>query len=494
MNKAIINAIIIHLFSICLYSQWNLTLEQYYVSKFTSIVNLEEKNLAIFEAKEDSLSNYRLYILDIENDGSINSIDRLSDSTDAENSGKIYQAEENNIVVLAYKPSNKKIVLYKIDENLNLVWRKTYGEDEFTESGYDFKLLSNGNYLITGGTDSQSQYYDLWFLIINSESGEIINSNIVPLMYGFSSYAFTFKVDGGYACFANRVMENSIGNLISTHFMIKLDDNFNLIDEVIYISEDLRIYIYDTIKTSDGGYISIGESYDQQSHYGGWYIIKVDSNFQEIWRRYLYGDQLRKYSTALHIIETLNNEYIVVGDRDQEGNMGAGILKSDFAITKFNINGDIIWEVSLSGCEKASLAHCVAETPDRDIVTVGHRNGVWEGAKKDGYIVVVDEDGNHNVDIEANYEQGIKNYELKQNYPNPFNPFTRINYELSSNDYELAEIVIYNVKGQEIWTRKLNTNFNSIVLEGSTFDSGIYYYSLIIDGKFVSTKKMILIK
>jgi len=98
-----------------------------------------------------------------------------------------------------------------------------------------------------------------------------------------------------------------------------------------------------------------------------------------------------------------------------------------------------------------------------------------------------------------NYELRITNYELKQNYPNPFNPVTKINYELRITNYELAEIVVYNAMGQSVWSQNLSTDHSSPItdyctFDGSKFNSGVYYYSLVVDGKRLSTKSMVLIK
>jgi len=101
-------------------------------------------------------------------------------------------------------------------------------------------------------------------------------------------------------------------------------------------------------------------------------------------------------------------------------------------------------------------------------------------------------------DINDNYELRITNYELKQNYPNPFNPVTKINYELRITNYELAEIVVYNASGQEVWSSPITDHSSqltgSILFDGSAFNSGVYYYSLVVDGKKLNTKAMILIK
>jgi len=97
---------------------------------------------------------------------------------------------------------------------------------------------------------------------------------------------------------------------------------------------------------------------------------------------------------------------------------------------------------------------------------------------------------------ENNLPQAAKLY---QNYPNPFNPITKISYQFAVNSEQLAEIVIYNAAGQQVWSQNLSTDHSSpftgyCTFDGSKFNSGVYYYSLIIDGKQISTKKMIMIK
>ena len=101
------------------------------------------------------------------------------------------------------------------------------------------------------------------------------------------------------------------------------------------------------------------------------------------------------------------------------------------------------------------------------------------------------------TDIENNYELSIMNYELKQNYPNPFNPTTEINYELRIANYETVEIVVYNSLGQKVWSSgnlPFTIHHSPLLFDGSKFNSGIYYYSLVIDGKKMDTKSMVLIK
>lgn len=98
---------------------------------------------------------------------------------------------------------------------------------------------------------------------------------------------------------------------------------------------------------------------------------------------------------------------------------------------------------------------------------------------------------------EGNLELQIS---LFQNYPNPFNPITRINYNLSNMNYELVEVVVYNNIGQQVWQQSLveasfsNSAVGYVEFDGSKFNSGIYYYSLVLNGNKIESRKMILTK
>jgi len=83
---------------------------------------------------------------------------------------------------------------------------------------------------------------------------------------------------------------------------------------------------------------------------------------------------------------------------------------------------------------------------------------------------------------------------LYQNYPNPFNPITQIKYNLAeTTDIKLS---IYNINGQlvsELVNGTKQAGQHVVDFDGSRFNSGVYYYTLEVDGKAM-TKKMILIK
>ena len=95
------------------------------------------------------------------------------------------------------------------------------------------------------------------------------------------------------------------------------------------------------------------------------------------------------------------------------------------------------------------------------------------------------------------YEYNIpKDFSLKQNYPNPFNPTTTIEFDLPKAG--IITVKIYDITGREYKSEINNLylkagNFK-MFFSGDNLSSGVYFYSILIEGKIVDTKKMLMIK
>ena len=96
----------------------------------------------------------------------------------------------------------------------------------------------------------------------------------------------------------------------------------------------------------------------------------------------------------------------------------------------------------------------------------------------------------------GNQSEIIKDFSLNQNYPNPFNPVTNISFTIKKQS--MVTFKIYNVIGEEIETlinnETLMQGTSSIMFNANKLTSGIYFYSLYINGVKADTKKMMLIK
>ena len=91
-------------------------------------------------------------------------------------------------------------------------------------------------------------------------------------------------------------------------------------------------------------------------------------------------------------------------------------------------------------------------------------------------------------------------YILFQNYPNPFNPKSNIKYEIKKevgSQKSEVRIIVYDISGKQV-AILVNENKNpgkyEVVFDGNNLSSGIYFYSLYVDGVRIDTKKMLMIK
>lgn len=84
---------------------------------------------------------------------------------------------------------------------------------------------------------------------------------------------------------------------------------------------------------------------------------------------------------------------------------------------------------------------------------------------------------------------------LEQNYPNPFNPSTKISYKLQVagniglNVYDIAGRFITSLVNARQGEGSYEVEFNA-----SGLSSGVYFYSLIVDGRQMGVKRMTLLK
>ena len=83
---------------------------------------------------------------------------------------------------------------------------------------------------------------------------------------------------------------------------------------------------------------------------------------------------------------------------------------------------------------------------------------------------------------------------LEQNTPNPFNSNTVIRYNIPQNTNS-AQIIVTTIGGVTLKTISVNTKGpGQVFITAGTLSSGNYVYSLIVDGKKVDSKQMILTK
>ncbi|HMS32958.1 MAG TPA: T9SS type A sorting domain-containing protein, partial [Ignavibacteria bacterium] len=97
--------------------------------------------------------------------------------------------------------------------------------------------------------------------------------------------------------------------------------------------------------------------------------------------------------------------------------------------------------------------------------------------------------------IQNNVSNVPLSFKLEQNYPNPFNPSTTIMYSIPNTKYLILKV--YDALGKEVAVlvnEKKSPGSYQVEFDGNDFSSGIYFYSLQVDGKVFETRSMVLLK
>jgi len=147
-------------------------------------------------------------------------------------------------------------------------------------------------------------------------------------------------------------------------------------------------------------------------------------------------------------------------------------------------NGGTIWIAQTSNTTEILEAVCFTS------ITEGYAVGANNTILKFGELTSVE-----------NEEESPTDFSLLQNYPNPFNPSTKIRFTIPNNVIlseakNLVTLKVYDVLGNEVATlvnEEKPSGEYEVEFDASGLTSGIYFYQLRA-GKFIGTKKMILIK
>jgi photosystem II stability/assembly factor-like uncharacterized protein len=96
--------------------------------------------------------------------------------------------------------------------------------------------------------------------------------------------------------------------------------------------------------------------------------------------------------------------------------------------------------------------------------------------------------------VNKNEKSIVCGYSIHQNYPNPFNPSTTISFSLPSKSF--ISLKVFDMLGREVATivsEQMSAGSHSVLFNGSSLASGVYYYRLQA-GSFAETKKLVLLR
>ena len=383
--------------------------------------------------------------------------------------------DSNNLYVTGESYNlNRDYVTIKYNSQGIQQWIRFYNPGNYNDIAYSIAVDDSSNIYITGESLRDTiTFKDFATIKYNSNGTQIWSAR----------YNGSFNGDD----FANSIGVDSLGNVYVSG---SIEDQFHYGD-------------YATIKYNNSGMLEWVRTYSGTANFldiskamkvdklGNSYItgysteasegynfttIKYNSTGQRLWIAE-YNNGLNDIGFAVDIDEK-GNVY-VTGQSDGNG------TSDDFATIKYDSTGKQQWfmRYDFSG-QFSDFASAI---------NVDHSGNVFVSGSSDReYLTIkysqLTQTGNEISELP-------KEYFLSQNYPNPFNPTTILKFGISKLGF--VSLKVYDVLGNEVATlvnEKKNPGNYEVEFDESSFSSGIYFYSLYVDGEQIDTKRMILLK
>jgi len=258
------------------------------------------------------------------------------------------RTKDGGYVIAGYTDSfgagNSDVYLLKTDSKGSLIWNKTYG-GTYSDLGYSVQETSDGGYVIAGYTRSLgNKDANVYLVRVDSEGNKIWTRTFGiqgTTNNNEKGYSVQQTNDGGYIIAGETNSSERGEKDLHDVYIVKTDPDGGLIWNKTY-GGDRRDEGRSVQETSDGGYIIAGETTSFGEHATDIYLIKIDSEGNEIWSR-TFGDMTgneRGYSVR----ETSDGGYIVAGmswPLEQKN--------PDFYLLKTDSDGNKLWSTSYTG-------------------------------------------------------------------------------------------------------------------------------------------------
>jgi len=386
------------------------------------------------------------------------------------------------LLVGAEKPNENApydLLIIKIDPQGTKIWQRLYGGAE-SDNAWDIAAMPDGNFVISGTTKSYGAGdKDVWVLKINSD--------------GDTLWTRTFGASGddeGRSCAVDAnggiyVSAKSHLAFAPDMYMIKVnsDGSTGWLKSISTSgwTEGYGVCVVDTLAAFAGyGYWGSGISHD-------FFLVGMTTDGDTVGTAHGGGGD---DDYAFSACATSDGAVVMAGKTFSFGGWCKGMLMK----VK---DGNIKWMQAYGGDDEDVLWD-VIETSDHFYLAVGYTESFGMG-NSDMFVVKTDTAGQFSA-ISENENLLPQNYSLQQNYPNPFNPSTVIPFTLPAS--KKVRVDVYNTLGQRVCTLgnrlygagKHQVTWNGTDSRGQLQPSGVYFYQLVVEGKVMATRKMVLMR
>jgi hypothetical protein len=317
--------------------------------------------------------------------------------------------------------------LMKISLNGDSVWFKTYGgiKDDGANS---IDICTDSGFIICGTTCSYSNVFSAAYLIKTNSNGDTIWTRTYEEKDYNNASSIITTHDGGFLLAG---IAETGGALGADGLVIRTNSNGDTLWMKIYggLSYD---NFSSVCEDNNGNFLLCGTTYNLVSGSYDAYILKINSNGQELWSKTYGGFDVDNAGSIKH---TNDNAFIIAGSTESYGVGGKDVL-----LLKIDQNGDTLWSKTFGGTSD-DVAGSVRQTNDNGFIITGYTKSF--SANSDVYLIKTDANGY------SGFEKIININKTLAVFPNPSNGLFYIKIPESPISNPIVEV--YNIQGQRIF-------------------------------------------
>lgn len=410
------------------------------------------------------------------------------------------------------------ISLTKLDSHGNLLWTQYYGTPR-PENGFYLNLASDGNLVFTGESETGVNNLDILIYKVDTSGAVIWNKTYATPLNETAKYIGQAS-DGGYILAGAQNDAFGMNDMLA----LKLDAGGDYQWSQTFGRNDNEYAAM--IRQQGTGYILTGDT--KSFGAGGYDVIlyRLDSLGNEVWSQ-TYGDSLNNGCQGLLV--TSGGAYLSYGETEI-----APFSAFDFFLQKIDTAGLSLWRHTYGGTGTDAV-FSVQEDDDGGFVCTGYSNSYNGSGPLDLVIFKVDSAGtflwkqtyggsgidigyeiiraaDHNGFIIAGKtfrDTDDDDYLLKLDsnglvsgigdmaadpegflriYPDPASDEATVCYRL--RDGKNSRLILCDMTGKKLSEQLITLPEGTISISVSGLSSGIYFYSLVQEGRVVAIKKL----
>ena len=227
--------------------------------------------------------------------------------------------------------------------------------------------------------------------------------------------------------------------------------------------------------TSDGNYLSYGETEIYPSSAFNFYLQKIDASGASMWR-YTYGGT--GADAIFSAKEDVDGGFICTGYSNSYNGFGP----LDLVILKFDSLGTFLWKQTYGGAGIDIGYDLIPSVDGNGFIITGK---TFSSGTEEYYLLKLNENG-----LLSGIQEGVQVSGSLQLNPNPAAEKLNVNYALNAG--KTNRLVLMDVLGKTIREIELTELSGRFEIDVQDLKVGLYFCALYVDGILLTTQKVVI--